>query len=145
MQRRLSGGVRVDFAAVLVGLLVILSPLLVARLLALGGWPLTPVAVILVGVGFAVELLAWASGFGAMLMNAFTRLAGAASVPWRGGDESGVRAVSFRLKPEAERVESDACPLEILPCRCPPSAFARRATGSSTRSRRCWNRFPGGR
>ena len=83
VQRRLSGGVRVDFAAVLVGLLVILSPLLVARLLALGGWPLTPVAVVLVGVGFAVELLAWASGFGAMLMNAFTRWQ--ARRPLRGG------------------------------------------------------------
>ena len=83
VQRRLSGGVRVDFAAVLVGLLVILSPLLVARLLALGGWPLTPVAVVLVGVGFAVELLAWASGFGAMLLNAFTRWQ--ARRPFRGG------------------------------------------------------------
>ncbi len=83
VQRRLSGGVRVDFAAVLVGLLVILSPLLVARLLALGGWPLTPVAVVLVGVGFAVELLAWASGFGAMLVNAFTRWQ--ARRPFRGG------------------------------------------------------------
>ena len=83
VQRRMSGEVRVDFAAVLVGLLVILSPLLVARLLALGGWPLTPVAVILVGVGFAVELLAWASGFGAMLMNAFTRWQ--ARRPFRGG------------------------------------------------------------
>ena len=70
-------------AAVLVGLLVILSPLLVARLLALGGWPLTPVAVVLVGVGFAVELLAWASGFGAMLVNAFTRWQ--ARRPFRGG------------------------------------------------------------
>jgi hypothetical protein len=83
VQRRMSGGVRVDFAAVLVGLLVILSPLLVARLLALGGWPLTPVAMILVGVGFAVELLAWASGFGAMLINAFTRWQ--ARRPFRGG------------------------------------------------------------
>jgi hypothetical protein len=83
VQRRMSGGVRVDFAAVLVGLLVILSPLLAARLLALGGWPLTPVAVVLVGVGFAVELLAWASGFGAMLMNAFTRWQ--ARRPFRGG------------------------------------------------------------
>ena len=83
VQRRLSGGVRVDFAAVLVGLLVILSPLLIARLLALGGWPLTPVAVVLVGVGFAVELLAWASGFGAMLLNAFTRWQ--ARRPFRGG------------------------------------------------------------
>jgi hypothetical protein len=83
VQRRMSGGVRVDFAAVLLGLLVILSPLLVARLLALGGWPLTPVAVALVGVGFAVELLAWASGFGAMLINAFTRWQ--ARRPFRGG------------------------------------------------------------
>jgi hypothetical protein len=83
VQRRMSGGVRVDFAAVVVGLLVILSPLLAARLLALGGWPLTPVAVVLVGVGFAVELLAWASGFGAMLMNAFTRWQ--ARRPFRGG------------------------------------------------------------
>jgi hypothetical protein len=83
VQRRMSGQVRVDFAAVLVGLLVILSPLLLARLLALGGWPLTPVAVILVGVGFAVELLAWASGFGAMLINAFTRWQ--ARRPFRGG------------------------------------------------------------
>jgi hypothetical protein len=83
VQRRMSGSVRVDFAAVLVGLLVILSPLLIARLLALGGWPLTPVAVVLVGVGFAVELLAWASGFGAMLINAFTRWQ--ARRPFRGG------------------------------------------------------------
>ena len=83
VQRRMSGGVRVDFAAVLTGLLVILSPLLVARLVALAGWPLTPVAVVLVGIGFAVELLAWASGFGAMLMNAFTRWQ--ARRPFRGG------------------------------------------------------------
>jgi hypothetical protein len=73
VQRRATGAVRVDFAAVLVGLLIILSPLLIARLLALGGWPLTPVAMVLVGLGFAVELLAWASGFGAMLINAFSR------------------------------------------------------------------------
>jgi hypothetical protein len=83
VQRRMSTSVRVDFVAVVLGLLVILSPLLIARLLALGGWPLTPVAVVLVGVGFAVELLAWASGFGAMLMNAFTRWQ--ARRPFRGG------------------------------------------------------------
>ena len=70
-----------------VGLLVILSPLLVARLLALGGWPLTPVAVVLVGVGFAVELLRTASGFGAMLINVDDVLAGASSVPRRGGEQ----------------------------------------------------------
>jgi hypothetical protein len=73
VQRRAGGGVRADYLAVLVGVLVILSPLIAARLLALGGWPLTPIVVLLVGLGFAVELLAWASGFGAMLINAFTR------------------------------------------------------------------------
>jgi hypothetical protein len=73
VHRRMSGVIRVDFAAVLIGLLVIVSPLLIARLLALGGWPLTPVAMILVGIGFILELLAWASGFGAMLINAFSR------------------------------------------------------------------------
>ena len=38
---------------------------------------------LLEGVGFAVELLAWASGFGAMLINAFTRWQ--ARRPFRGG------------------------------------------------------------
>jgi hypothetical protein len=71
VQRR--SGVPRDYLAVLVGVLVILSPLIVARLLALGGWPLTPVAIALVAFGFGIELLAWASGFGAMLINAFTR------------------------------------------------------------------------
>ena len=71
VQRR--SGVPRDYLAVLIGVLVILSPLLVARLLALGGWPLTPVAIALVAFGFGIELLAWASGFGAMLINAFTR------------------------------------------------------------------------
>ena len=79
VQRRT--GVRTDYLAVLVGVLVILSPLLVARLLALGGWPMTPLAIVLVGLGFAIELLAWASGFGAMLINAFTRWQGRRPVP----------------------------------------------------------------
>jgi hypothetical protein len=73
VQRRAPGAVATDYLAVLAGVLVILSPVLIARLLALIGWPLTPLAMILVGIGFVVELLAWASGFGAMLLNAFSR------------------------------------------------------------------------
>jgi hypothetical protein len=79
VQRR--SGVPRDYLAVLVGVLVILSPLIVARLLALGGWPLSPVAVLLVALGFGIELLAWASGFGAMLINAFTRWQARRMVP----------------------------------------------------------------
>jgi hypothetical protein len=61
------------FLEVTTGLLVLLSPLLVGRMLAVGGWPVTPIAVMLVSVGFIVELLAWSSGFGAALTNTFTR------------------------------------------------------------------------
>jgi hypothetical protein len=70
---RFALGAAAPFAAVAVGIVVILSPLLLGRLLAVGGWPATPFAFMLVGAGFAVELLAWASGFGAVLTNAFTR------------------------------------------------------------------------
>ena len=72
-QRRFGLGAAGSFVSIAVGLLVILSPLLLGRLLALAGWPLTPFSFLLVAAGFAVELLAWASGFGAVLNNAFTR------------------------------------------------------------------------
>ena len=61
------------YLAVAVGVLVVLSPVLIARLVAFGGWPLTPFSVVLMGLGFAFELLVWAGGFGAMLITAFTR------------------------------------------------------------------------
>jgi hypothetical protein len=73
VQRRFALGNAGAFAGVCVGVLVILSPLLLGRVLALAGWPATPFALLLVGAGFAVELLAWASGFGAVLTNTFTR------------------------------------------------------------------------
>jgi hypothetical protein len=72
-QRRVAPGHQADYVAVLVGVLVILSPVLIGRLLALVGWPMSPLVFVLVGIGFLIELLAWASGFGAMLMNAFAR------------------------------------------------------------------------
>ena len=72
VQRRYSPGAQTPYMAVVVGLLVILSPVLLGRLLAVVGWPVTPVSVLLVAIGFTLELLAWASGFGAMLGHAFS-------------------------------------------------------------------------
>jgi hypothetical protein len=73
VQRRLTHDDASPYVSVAIGVLVILSPVLIGRLIALAGWPVTPVAVLLVALGFSVELLAWASGFGAVLTNAFTR------------------------------------------------------------------------
>jgi hypothetical protein len=72
VQRRYSPAAQTPYMAVVVGLLVILSPVLLGRLLAVVGWPVTPVSVLLVAIGFTLELLAWASGFGAMLGHAFS-------------------------------------------------------------------------
>lgn len=72
-QGRMSLGPSTSFVSVCVGILVILSPLLLGRVLALAGWPATPFAALLIGAGFVVELLAWASGFGAVLTNAFNK------------------------------------------------------------------------
>ena len=65
-----SAGGLVDVA---LGVLVILLPLLVGRVIGLAGWPVNPVAFLLVALGLAVEFLAWTSGFGAVLTNAFSR------------------------------------------------------------------------
>jgi hypothetical protein len=72
VQRRYAPAAQTPFMAVVVGLLVILSPVILGRLLAVVGWPVTPVSVLLVAIGFTLELLAWASGFGAILGHAFS-------------------------------------------------------------------------
>jgi hypothetical protein len=72
VQRRYAPGAQTPYMAVVVGVLVILSPVLLGRLLAVVGWPVSPAAVLLVAVGFTLELLAWASGFGAMLSTALS-------------------------------------------------------------------------
>ena len=61
------------FADICLGILIILLPLLLGRVVALGGWTLSPVVFLLVATGLAVEFLAWASGFGAVLTNTFSR------------------------------------------------------------------------
>jgi hypothetical protein len=72
-RRRLGLGAAPPFVDLFLGLVVILLPLLVARLLALAGWAVTPLVVLLVMTGIAVEFAAWSAGFGAVLTNAFSR------------------------------------------------------------------------
>jgi hypothetical protein len=72
-RRRLGLGGGPAFLDVLLGVTVVLLPVLVARLIALGGWLGAPLAILLLTIGFAVEYLAWSSGFGAVLTNAFGR------------------------------------------------------------------------
>jgi hypothetical protein len=72
-RRRFGIATTSGFADICLGILIILLPLLVGRVVALGGWTLSPVVFLLVATGLAVEFLAWASGFGAVLTNMFSR------------------------------------------------------------------------
>ena len=56
---------------VCIGVVLILLPLLVGRVIALGGWIAGPLSFLLVGAGLGMEFLAWSAGFGAVLTNAF--------------------------------------------------------------------------
>jgi len=70
---RLGWGPSSPHADVLLGVLIILSPILLGRIIGLAGWPAGPVVFFLVAAGIVVEYLAWASGFGAVLTNTYTR------------------------------------------------------------------------
>jgi len=72
-RRRTGLGTAGSLADVALGVVVILLPLLIGRLVGIGGWGLTPLAFLLVAAGLAVEFLAWTAGFGAVLTNAFSR------------------------------------------------------------------------
>jgi hypothetical protein len=72
-RRRLGIGSAPPFVELFLGILVILLPLLIARVIAIAGWPVTPVAILLIMTGIAIEFLAWSAGFGAVLSNAFSR------------------------------------------------------------------------
>jgi hypothetical protein len=73
MRRRLGIGTVPPFVDVCLGVLVILLPLLLGRVVSLALWPVNPIAFLLIAAGLAVECLAWASGFGAVLTNTFGR------------------------------------------------------------------------
>jgi hypothetical protein len=72
-RRRFGIATTSGFADICLGILIILLPLLLGRVVALGGWPLSPIVFLLVATGLAVEFVAWASGFGAVLTNTFSR------------------------------------------------------------------------
>jgi hypothetical protein len=72
-RRRLGIATVSGYADICLGILIILLPLLLGRVVALGGRPLGPVVFLLVATGLAVEFLAWASGFGAVIANTFSR------------------------------------------------------------------------
>ena len=73
VRRRFGIATTSGFADICMGILVILLPLLLGRVIALGGWALSPVVFLLVAIGLGMEFLAWASGFGAVLTNMFSR------------------------------------------------------------------------
>jgi hypothetical protein len=72
-RRRFGIGTSPGFADICLGILIILLPVLVGRVVGLGGWPLSPIVFLLVSTGLAIEFLAWSSGFGAILTNVFSR------------------------------------------------------------------------
>ncbi len=72
-RRRFAIGMAPGFGDVCLGILIILLPVLVGRLVGLAGWPLSPFVFLLVATGLAIEFLAWSSGFGAVLTNMFSR------------------------------------------------------------------------
>lgn len=72
-RRQFSLGTASGFADVWLGIVIILFPVLVGRLIGLGGFLTGPIVVLLVGAGLGLEFLAWSSGFGAVLTNTFSR------------------------------------------------------------------------
>lgn len=70
--RRFGIGGDAGITTVILGILVILMPLMLARLIALGGWATAPFSFTLGAAAFGLELLVWAAGFGAVLSNTFS-------------------------------------------------------------------------
>jgi hypothetical protein len=59
-----------------IGILLLVSPLLIARLLGLANWLLFPITGALVFLGLIVEYIAWTVGFGAVALLRFSRSSG---------------------------------------------------------------------
>ena len=72
-RRRFGLSTTSGFADVCLGILIILLPLLIGRVIGLAGWTLSPIVFLFVATGLAVEFLAWSAGFGAVLTNVFSR------------------------------------------------------------------------
>jgi hypothetical protein len=72
-RRRFELGAPSTFGDVWMGVLLIVLPLLVGRLLALAGFVAGPLGFLLVALGVGFEFLVWSTGFGAVLANTFSR------------------------------------------------------------------------
>jgi hypothetical protein len=59
------------YLTAILGILILVAPLLLARVLGLAGWILFPVTGMLVFVGLLIEYLAWTVGFGAVALLRF--------------------------------------------------------------------------
>ena len=63
------------YLTTMVGILLVVSPLLIARLIGLGGGPLFPMTIGLGLIGVLIEYLAWTIGFGAVALARFGKQA----------------------------------------------------------------------
>jgi hypothetical protein len=61
------------YLTVIVGILVVLTPVLLGRVLGIGGPLLLPLALPVLLIGFLAEYLAWTVGFGAVALNQFDK------------------------------------------------------------------------
>ena len=66
---------------VCLGVFLIVLPLLLGRVIALGGWVTGPVSILLIAMGVGIEFLAWSAGFGAVLTNTIGRWRARRHVP----------------------------------------------------------------
>jgi len=65
------------YLATVTGVLTLLVPLLLARVIGLGGLLLSPIAFSIAVIGWIVEYLAWTVGFGAVALTRFSKSGGA--------------------------------------------------------------------
>jgi len=64
------------YLTAVVGILVVMSPVLLARIVGLGDGIVFPLTSVLILLGFIVEYIAWTVGFGAVALNRFARPVG---------------------------------------------------------------------
>jgi len=73
VHRRLAWSERNPYMTVMTGILLLLSPILIARLVGISGGILFPITGALVVLGFLLEYVAWTIGFGAVALQRFAR------------------------------------------------------------------------
>jgi len=70
---RLGSATPNPYVTVIVGILAVLTPVLIGRILGIGGPLLLPLALPVLLIGFLAEYLAWTVGFGAVALNQFDK------------------------------------------------------------------------